>query len=241
MNFGKYIAHRGLHDSKVPENSLIAFKSAIYYGLAVELDVRLTKDCKLVVFHDKDLVRMCGIEGKISDYTYEQLGAFTLKDSNEKIPLLTDVLKCIDGKVPVLIEIKNGEPPVTTEKRLNALLKKYRGNYAVQSFDPFSILWFRIFAPHVVRGQLISRNKKRFDFEYIVRMICSNPLVWKLISKPDFISADLRSASQTQKQQAYDVGADYIIWTVRTKKQLKAANYLTDTVIFEDINILEEK
>lgn len=240
MNFGKYIAHRGLHGGNIPENSLTAFKAAADNGLAIELDVRLTKDCKLVVFHDKDLMRMCGVEGNVRDYTYNQLGAFTLKGSDEKIPLLTDVLKCVGGRVPLLIEIKNGEPLISTEKRLNALLKKYVGDYAVQSFDPLSMLWFRIFAPNVTRGQLISQNKKNFDLEYILRLICANPLVWRLISKPDFISADLRSASQSQKQQAQEIGADYIIWTVRTKEQLKAANYFTDTVIFEDIAILEE-
>ncbi|MDO4945082.1 MAG: glycerophosphodiester phosphodiesterase family protein [Ruminococcus sp.] len=240
MIFGKYIAHRGLHGGNIPENSLTAFKAAADNGLAIELDVRLTKDCKLVVFHDKDLMRMCGVEGNVRDYTYNQLGAFTLKGSDEKIPLLTDVLKCVGGRVPLLIEIKNGEPLISTEKRLNALLKKYVGDYAVQSFDPLSMLWFRIFAPNVTRGQLISQNKKNFDLEYILRLICANPLVWRLISKPDFISADLRSASQSQKQQAQEIGADYIIWTVRTKQQLKAANYFTDTVIFEDIAILEE-
>lgn len=240
MNFGKYIAHRGLQGGNIPENSLTAFKAAADIGLAIELDVRLTKDCKLVVFHDKDLMRMCGVEGNVRDYTYNQLGAFTLKGSDEKIPLLTDVLKCVGGRVPLLIEIKNGEPLISTEKRLNALLKKYVGDYAVQSFDPLSMLWFRIFAPNVTRGQLISQNKKNFDLEYILRLICANPLVWRLISKPDFISADLRSASQSQKQQAQEIGADYIIWTVRTKEQLKAANYFTDTVIFEDIAILEE-
>lgn len=240
MNFGKYIAHRGLHGGSIPENSLTAFKAAADIGFAIELDVRLTKDCRLVVFHDKDLMRMCGVEGNVRDYTYNQLGAFTLKGSDEKIPLLTDVLKCVGGRVPLLIEIKNGEPLISTEKRLNALLKKYVGDYAVQSFDPLSMLWFRIFAPNVTRGQLISQNKKNFDLEYILRLICANPLVWRLISKPDFISADLRSASQSQKQQAQEIGADYIIWTVRTKEQLKAANYFTDTVIFEDIAILEE-
>lgn len=237
MNFGKYIAHRGLHNSNAPENSISAFKAAVDSGLAIELDVRLTKDCKLVVFHDKDLMRMCGVEGNVRDYTYDQLGAFTLKGTDQKIPLLTDVLKCVDGRVPLLIEIKNGEPVVSIGKRLNALLKKYRGDYAVQSFDPFSMLWFRIFAPDVKRGQLVSKNKKKFDLEYIMRLICADPLVWRLISQPDFISADLRSASQVQKQQALEIGADYVIWTVRTKEQLKAANYFTDTVIFENLNV----
>ncbi len=84
MDFGKYIAHRGLHSELVPENSLTAFRLAVEKCLSIELDVRLTKDCRIVVFHDNDLMRMCGIEGKVFDYTYEQLSAFKLKNSDEK-------------------------------------------------------------------------------------------------------------------------------------------------------------
>ena len=149
MDFGKYIAHRGLHSDLVPENSLTAFRLAVEKCLSIELDVRLTKDCRIVVFHDNDLMRMCGIEGKVFDYTYEQLSAFKLKNSDEKIPLLSEVLKTVDGKVPLLIELKGGALFGELESRLDHMMKKYKGEFAVQSFNPFSVMWFRFHSPKV--------------------------------------------------------------------------------------------
>lgn len=161
MDFGKYIAHRGLHSELVPENSLTAFRLAVEKCLSIELDVRLTKDCRIVVFHDNDLMRMCGIEGKVFDYTYEQLSAFKLKNSDEKIPLLSEVLKIVDGKVPLLIELKGGAPFGELESRVDHMMKKYKGEFAVQSFNPFSVMWFRFHSPKVTRGQLSSQLSEK--------------------------------------------------------------------------------
>lgn len=102
-------AHRGLWNAAegVPENSLPAFARAAEQGYAIELDIQITKDGRIVVFHDDTMKRMCGNEGKISDYTYEELQQFHLGDSTEKIPLLREVLQTVDGRVPLLIEIKD--------------------------------------------------------------------------------------------------------------------------------------
>lgn len=105
-------------------------------------------------------MRMCGIEGKVFDYTYEQLSAFKLKNSDEKIPLLSEVLKTVDGKVPLLIELKGGAPFGELESRVDHMMKKYKGEFAVQSFNPFSVMWFRFHSPKVTRGQLISKYRK---------------------------------------------------------------------------------
>lgn len=238
MNFGKYIAHRGLHGKGIPENSLPAFIRAAEKGFSAELDVRLTRDCKMVVFHDKTLNRMCGVDGNISDFTYEQLTAFSLGDSGEKIPLLADVLRAVDGRVPLLIEVKDGAPFGVLEKRLNSILKKYKGEYAVESFDPFSMLWFRIFSPRTPRGQLISTYKKVIDVEYILRKICSMPIVWRLISKPDFVAADLRSVSMESLFAAIDMDADFITWTADSDELIEAAEQFSKTVIFENYDDL---
>lgn len=136
MEYPAIIAHRGLHTENFPENSLLAFENAVNNGIAIELDVRLTKDCKLVVFHDKNLFRMTGIDADISDFDYAQLSALTLKDTKEKIPLLTEVLKTVSGKVPIFIEIKEGSPVGILEKRLDKLLKNYHGDCAVMAFNP---------------------------------------------------------------------------------------------------------
>ena len=104
------IAHRGLFDNnaEAPENSLAAFRNAVEHGFGMELDVQLTKDEKLVVFHDFDLKRMCGVHKKLTELTYAELEQYFLKNSTEKIPLFSDVLELINGKVPLVVEIKVG-------------------------------------------------------------------------------------------------------------------------------------
>ncbi len=109
------VAHRGLHGANVPENSLAAFTAAKEAGYAVETDVRLTKDGALVLFHDDDLNRMCGVDKKVIDCTLAQLQTLTLRGTQEKIPLLTDLLRRIQGEVPILLEIKNVDGANQTE------------------------------------------------------------------------------------------------------------------------------
>ena len=103
---GLYYAHRGLHNSERAENSMSAFRAAVEAGYGIELDVRLSKDGKLVVFHDDTLDRVCGREGKVIDFTAEELATFSLSGTSDGIPLFTDVLSLVDGKIPLLVEIK---------------------------------------------------------------------------------------------------------------------------------------
>ncbi len=231
--FSGKIAHRGLHGGDIPENSMAAFSRAVDKGFAIELDVRLTRDGKLAVFHDAELERMCGVEGRLEDFTYEQLSAFRLKGSDERIPLLKDVLKLVDGKVPLLVELKDCGFPVL-EKRTIRLMKNYRGEFAVQSFDPFTVMWYRLFSPDTARGQLISTYKKRLDLQYIARRICALPIVWRLISRPDFISADIRTIDEKTIKAVKECGAELFLWTIKTDKGLKKAEGLTDGIIFEN-------
>ena len=100
------IAHRGLHNDKYPENSLGAFKRAIRKNYIIEFDVHLLKDGTAVVFHDDNLYRMCGKRKKIKDFTYDELKKIKLLDTNYTIPTLDSVLKLIEGKVPIIVELK---------------------------------------------------------------------------------------------------------------------------------------
>ena len=76
----------------VPENSMAAFRMAVKHGFGVELDVHLTKDGTLPVFHDTNLFRVCGVNEVIEDLTREEIGDLRLLDTNAGIPLLSDVL-----------------------------------------------------------------------------------------------------------------------------------------------------
>ena len=105
---GTQYAHRGLHDAEHPENSLSAFALAVKNGYGIELDVRLSKDGVLVVFHDDTLDRVAGIPGKVIDFTAKELSEMRLGGSEEGIPTLAEVLDLVNGRVPLLVEIKEG-------------------------------------------------------------------------------------------------------------------------------------
>ena len=93
---GLMIAHRGIFDNKqIPENSLLSFSKAIQLNYPIELDVQLTKDKQLVVFHDLSLERMCGTEKFISDLTLQELRNYSLLSTDEKIPSLQEVLDLV--------------------------------------------------------------------------------------------------------------------------------------------------
>ena len=79
-------AHRGLHDATKAENSLSAFAAAKEKGYGIELDVRLSKDGELVVFHDDNLTRMAGIDGKVVDFTAEELSKMSLSGTSDGAP-----------------------------------------------------------------------------------------------------------------------------------------------------------
>ncbi|MEN8252651.1 MAG: glycerophosphodiester phosphodiesterase family protein [Patescibacteria group bacterium] len=150
----KPIAHRGLHDDEVAENSLIAFLRAVDAGYPIELDVQLTTDEKLIVFHDWTLDRVTGESGELSEKKYDEIKNLTLGNSNQKILLFQDVLALVDGQVPIIVEIKSKKyfDFKICEETYN-LLKNYNGECAVSSFNAFVVRWFKENAKEVVRGQ----------------------------------------------------------------------------------------
>ena len=138
-----FYAHRGLFDNEgdAPENSMKAFQKAVDAGYGIEMDIQLTKDAQLIVFPDATLKRMCGVHGKVCDYTWEELSSMKLKNSEEKIPLVSEVLQLVNGKVPLIIEYKMYQ----SSKRLceigNELLSRYNGAYCIESFHPHVLMW----------------------------------------------------------------------------------------------------
>ena len=123
----KLIAHRGLHDKDTPENSMGALKKALEKDIAIEFDVHLLKDNKIVVFHDNNLKRMTGIDKKINELSYDEIKDIKLANSDEKIPLLEDVLKLVNGKVLLDIELKYDHEKYKLEDALIEVLKDYTG------------------------------------------------------------------------------------------------------------------
>lgn len=154
--WGVNFAHRGLHsrDKSVPENSLAAFELAAQAGYGIELDVQLSKDGQVVVFHDDTLDRVCGVHGRVDAFDYSQLCEMRLCGSEQKIPLFTEVLRTVRGRGPLIVELKNGPRNRELCEKTYAILSEYRGEVCIESFNPLIVAWFRFHAKDLVRGQL---------------------------------------------------------------------------------------
>lgn len=230
------IAHRGLHDAAGgrPENSLPAFEAAARAGYAIELDVRLTRDREVVVFHDDRLQRLTGDPGAVAQRTLAELGHLRLQGGPSVIPTLTQVLDLLDGAVPLLIEIKNTDAPGPLEEHLLATLEGYHGEVAVQSFNPLSLAWFAEHAPAIVRGQL-SGSFAGSDLDEALCVLLRD-LQFNEMTRPAFVAYELAALPYPAATAARDAGLPLIAWTVRTPADLEKARAVADNIIFEAID-----
>ncbi len=153
---GLMAAHRGLYekDQSVPENSLEAFKRAAADGCGVELDVQLSKDGAVVVFHDDTVDRMTTGKGRVDSFTLSELQAMPLMGTAHRMPLFTDVMAVLDGVSPTIVELKSTPNYKELCEKTLAILRTCKGPYCVESFDPRIVRWFYLHAPDIVRGQL---------------------------------------------------------------------------------------
>ena len=227
------IAHRGLHQGhQIPENSMAAFEAAIAANHPIELDIQLLADGQIAVFHDKDLRRLTGQSGSIFEQTLGTLPSFRLFDSDQTIPSLADVLSLINGRVPLLVELKNEGQVGPLESALHESLKGYRGEVAIQAFNPFSLRWFKRNAPSIIRGQLAS-NFKGEKLALHNKFLLSN-LLMNWASEPHFIAYDLRALpgwATTFNRRVFNT--PLIAWTVRTEAEKNLALAVADNYIFD--------
>lgn len=213
--YGRNIAHRGLHtkDESIPENSLEAFEAAVENGYGIELDVLLTADDRVVVFHDDNLERMCGEDCCLEDLTYDELMEFRLARSNSKIPLFSEVLELIDGRVPIVLEIKHGTRNRELNERTYELVRLYDGDICVESFDPFIMRWWRVNAPEIMRGQLSPpylQSKQWLNRVYA--FVLSNCLT-NFLCRPHFIAYGLEGKKPLTVRLCEKMGAMRFAWT----------------------------
>lgn len=231
----KYIAHRGLFKNPaIPENSLKAFSEAVKKGYGIELDVQLTRDDRLVVFHDNRLERICGDRRNLRDFSLKELRRFTLCGTDEKIPLFTQVLKLVDSKVPIVVEIKPGGHFWRAARLTSEVLKGYSGSYVVESFNPLVLFYFRLKQPGVIRGQLSSDLKKDGDTHpRFIQFILSNMLL-NFLSKPDFISYNHKHTDRLAfKLCAKLFNSLNAAWTIQNKDELSKAKGVFEIFIFD--------
>ena len=216
------IALRGIHNEAIPENSMKAFSLALKKNIPIEFDVHILKDKNIVVFHDDNLKRMTNKDKFIKECTYEEIKDLKLKNTNEKIPLLKDVLKLVDGKVLLDIELKMDVTDHSLEDGLIEILKDYNGEVILKSFDYRKVKYLKKHTNYKI-GLLIKRMSGFKDF--IIRNINFNILI-----KPDFLACnknmlDCKSVKTFKK--------DIYIWTIKNKDELKI--YKSDYYISENI------
>lgn len=237
--FDTPIAHRGVHDGSCPENSIPAYQKAIEKGYSIEIDVHLTKDGRVVIFHDDNLKRVCGVDKLIKDCTLEELKTYRLCNTEYTIPTFDEFLKLIDGQVGILCEIKGINPfDNSIVKAAIKCLEGYKGNIALQSFNFGAVKYARKHTSLPV-GELCTwcspdlKKMRWWPANFMGKMwICR-------ITHPDFIAYDVRAVDSALSENKYIIKwskkLPIIMWTVNSEKTMEDALKYSNNIIFEDL------
>jgi glycerophosphoryl diester phosphodiesterase len=225
-------AHRGDHFEVLhPENSLLAFRSAVEAGRGVELDVHLSSDGQLVVIHDDTLLRTTGDPRPVSAVPFAELRTLRLEGTAEQIPTLSEVLDVVGGRVPVLVEIKNNGTAGPLEDAVVRELRAYRGQVAVTSFDPLSLGHVAKIAPEIPRGQIsgLFSNSALPSYQLFVLQ----HLMLNFWSRPDFIVYEAAAVPSwdTSMQRAF--GRKLVVYAPATLPDAQRAAQDADNFIGE--------
>jgi len=228
-------AHRGLHGEGAPENSLTAFSRACDRGFGIELDIRLSSDGELVVFHDETLMRMCTREERVSSLTRSELSKIRLGDSDDTVPSFREVLELVGGRVPLLIEIKQAAGEGNVAERFLSEIADYTGEYIVESFNPFALRTVRRARPDILLGILSTEYMKeeRFRGNLLYRQL--ERLRLNFLARPDFISYDKNGSRVLALRLIRKLfRTPTLAWTVKSEAEEKLAKEQGfDGVIFE--------
>lgn len=214
-------AHRGLHyGSGFPENSFLAFAAALDLGAGIECDLRLTKDGQVVVFHDADALRICGSPLRIGENNWAELSRLSVGE--HPIPTLESLLKLVDGRVPLLLEVKVERDLWRWAPALKREMKGYNGRFGVMSFDPRLPRLLKTNMPEVRRG-LVMRSG--------LSPLRRRAAMW--FAQPDFLAVETTALAEPWVAAARRRMAVYA-WTVRSEADRAQAAVQADALIWED-------
>lgn len=229
---GLQYAHRGLWDDGCPENSLSAHRRAADAGYAIELDVRLTSDGGLVVFHDETLFRMTKREGRVEDFSVKEITEIKLLDTEEKVPTFEEVLLAIGGRVPLLIELKGRD--LSVADRVKEALSDYGGDFIIESFNPRILARVKKIMPEAIRGilsQVYTEKKETRTLPHLI-MQC---MLLNFLCRPDVIAyrhTDSKSRALCFIRRIF--GTQTVAFTVKSEDEERAAYAAGfDSVVFE--------
>jgi len=223
-------AHRGLHGGGIVENSRAAFAAAVASGFGIELDVQLSGDGEAMVFHDHELDRLTGRNGRVADRTAAELGQIRLAGTDETIPTLGEALAVVAG-APLLIEVK--APDRHVQPLCGAVaraLASYIGPVGVMSFNPEVPRWFGRAEDGPLRGLVVTEQGKGKWRGRIER----NLALWR--ARPDFLAYDIRDLPSETSAFARFEGRPVYTWTVRSEADRARAAEHADQIIFEQLS-----
>lgn len=233
--YDKPVAHRGLWGDEIVENTMEAFVMAVEHGFNIELDVQLTKDKQLVVFHDDNLKRKIGIDKRLDEFTYDELQRVRFfENETARIPLFTDVCNLCAGKVGIMIEIKKNDDNELihdVEDVLLDILQDYDDlDYVVKSFNPFSVDYVGRVAPHIRRG-FLSYKKSLDEYPDYYR-----PMVERLLFSEDgrveFFDYSQWNIGSELFNSVYNT-MPLILWVALDEERYEEIKGMADNVIFE--------
>ncbi len=228
-------AHRGLHDEKREENSLSAFRAAVEAGYAIELDVRLSSDGELVVFHDDTLDRVCGVSGRVDEKTADELSKIKLGKTEDTIPTFKEVLSLVDGRVPLLVEIKEDAGKYGVTEKCVEVLRSYKGDFIIESFNPLALTRVKKLMPEALRGVLSESFLKERQYRSPTHFLLSI-LALNFLCRPDFIAFNHKHYKNGALRLARGLfGVPTLAWTSRSEEEHEAAKkHGFDGIIFEN-------
>jgi glycerophosphoryl diester phosphodiesterase len=233
------IAHRGLHDSArgIVENTLSAADAAIAGNFAIECDVQDTADGEAVVFHDHRLDRLTDQRGPVRERTAAELTGLAVAGTADRIPTLQAFLERVNGRVPLIIEIKSrfdGDLGLT--KRTVETASKYAGPVALKSFDPAVVGALRGIAPDLPRGIVAQARYDDQEWQGLrdeTRHAMAN-LLHIPHTQPHFISWRVGDLPLAAPFLCRHLGRMPVMtWTVRNEDHRRRAAAHADQMVFE--------
>ena len=230
-------AHRGLFekDQSVPENTIRAFERAVEHGYGVELDVQLTKDGEVVVFHDDSVDRETEYKGRVDSFSLALLQSMSLFGTSGEtlgIPLFTDVMRVLDEKSPVIVELKTTENYRELCEKTLAILRTFQGPYCVESFDPRIVRWFRKKAPDLMRGQLTENYRGWRHTCGPLKAFAMSHLWTNFWTRPHFIAYGSMERPLALRLASV-FGAMTVYWTEKPESDRETLEKRYDCIIFQ--------
>jgi glycerophosphoryl diester phosphodiesterase len=233
------VAHRGLHDRArgIIENMPGAAQAAIAGNFSIECDIQLTADGEAMVHHDDALGRLTDGSGPLLGKTAAELKAVTFKDTPERMMSLGDLCALVNGRVPLVIEVKShfdGDRRLVS--RMAEVLASYSGPAAGMSFDPDQVLALRERMPNLPRGITAERSYEEADWPEAsaAQRRGMLHLGHAFRTRPHFVAYwvdDLPAPAPWIARHIF--GLPLLTWTVRTSEQRERAARYADQMIFE--------